>query len=76
MTKKQGLVARVFRFYIDGFKNLSWWGKKIWVIIIIKLVIMFGILKLFFFNDYLKSNFETDTERSDHVLEELTRKNS
>jgi hypothetical protein len=36
------------------------------------LFIMFVILKLFFFPNFLKSNFETDEERSNHVLEVIT----
>jgi hypothetical protein len=75
MNKRRNFIARAFWFYIDGFRNLTWWGKKLWLIIIIKAVIMFGILKIFFFNDYLNTNFETDTERSNHVLDELTGKN-
>jgi len=31
-------------------------GKKLWMIIIIKLFIMFAILKVFFFPNFLKSN--------------------
>jgi hypothetical protein len=48
-------------------------GKKLWAIILIKLAIMFLILKLFFFPNYLKTNFDTDQERSDHVIEQLTK---
>jgi hypothetical protein len=33
---------------------------------------MYGILKLFFFPDYLQDNFTTDMERADHVLTSLT----
>ncbi len=66
------LLHRIFRFYIDGFKNLSGWGKQVWIIILIKLFIMFAILKIFFFPNFLKSNFESDRERSDFVLEQLT----
>lgn len=47
-------------------------GKQLWLIIIIKLFIMFAVLKLFFFPDILKSNFDTDEERSDHVIEQIT----
>ncbi len=35
-------------FYIDGFKNLSDLGKKLWVIIIIKLVVIFVVVRAFF----------------------------
>lgn len=66
------LVHRILKFYIDGFKNLSGWGKQVWIIILIKLFIMFAILKLFFFPDFLKTNFENDQQRGDYVLEQLT----
>ncbi|MCK7539136.1 MAG: DUF4492 domain-containing protein [Marinilabiliales bacterium] len=39
----------MFSFYYDGFRTMSWWGNRVWVIILIKLFIMFLILKLFFF---------------------------
>jgi hypothetical protein len=48
-------------------------GKKLWTIIIIKLIILFLVLKLFFFPDFLKTNFKTDEERSNHVIEQLTK---
>ena len=47
-------------------------GKRLWIIILIKLFVLFAILKLFFFKDFLKSNFQTDEERSDYVIEQLT----
>lgn len=49
------------------------WGKQVWAIILIKLFIMFAVLKLFFFPDILKKNFDTDEERSEHVIEQLTK---
>jgi len=51
-------------------------GKTLWTIIIIKLIIMFGILKIFFFPNILKRNFNTDEERSNHVIEQLTNPNT
>jgi hypothetical protein len=65
-------LRNLFLFYYDGFRTMSWWGKKVWLIIIIKLCIIFILLRLFFFPDFLKSNFATDRERSDYVLEQLT----
>ncbi len=65
------MIQKVFRFYYNGFKNMTW-GKKLWGIILLKLFIMFAILKVFFFPDLLKKNFESDEERSDYVLEQLT----
>ena len=48
------------------------WGRKLWGIILIKLFIMFAILRLFFFPDILQKEFNSDEERSNHVLEQLT----
>ncbi|MDX9883803.1 MAG: DUF4492 domain-containing protein [Prolixibacteraceae bacterium] len=69
---KHTLPYRILKFYVDGFKNLSGWGKQVWIIILVKLFIMFAILKLFFFPNFLKSNFEDDQQRGDFVLEQLT----
>lgn len=70
--EKQNIILRIWRFYLNGFKNMSNWGRQVWIIILIKLFIMFAILKLFFFPNFLNTNFETDKQRSNHVLEELT----
>ncbi len=65
------IFKQVFQFYYEGFKNMTV-GKKLWIIILIKLFILFVILKAFFFRDFLKSNFKSDKERSDYVIEKLT----
>ncbi len=65
------LFLKIFRFYYDGFRNMTI-GKKLWVIILVKLFFMFIILKIFFFPDLLKKNFSNDQERSDYVIEQLT----
>jgi hypothetical protein len=46
-------------------------GKKLWGIICIKLFVMFAVLKVFFFPNFLNSNFATDEERGNHVMEQL-----
>lgn len=72
INTEQSVLHKVWRFYIDGFKDLSVWGRKIWIIILIKLFILFAIIRLFFMPDVLKKNFKTDEQRSRHVLENLT----
>lgn len=67
------LIGRIFRFYYEGFRDMSWWGRRVWLIILIKLFIIFVILKLLFFPDFLKMKFKTDNQRSDYVLEQLTK---
>jgi len=49
------------------------WGRRLWGIILIKLFIMFAVLRLFFFPDILQKEFSSDEERSNHVLEQLTK---
>jgi hypothetical protein len=65
------MLYRIFHFYRDGFRQMTL-GRTLWKIIFIKLFIMFAVLKFFFFPDFLATNFTTDAERADHVIEQLT----
>lgn len=47
-------------------------GRTLWIIILVKLFIMFAILRIFFFDNYLEKNYSTDKDRSDHVIEQIT----
>jgi hypothetical protein len=67
MNSPQHLIKSVFRFYVDGFRNMSSWGKKTWLVIIIKLFIIFAILRIFFFHDFLGSKFTDDAQKSEYV---------
>jgi hypothetical protein len=64
-------MTRLFRFYYDGFRTMSWWGKRVWIIILIKLFIIFIILKIFFFQDFLQKKYDTDKQKSEYVLDQL-----
>ncbi len=66
------MFGKIFHMYYDGFRSMVV-GRTLWKIIIIKLFIMFAILKVFFFPNFLATNFDTDAERADHVLNNLTR---
>ncbi len=68
---KRNPLKSFFLFYYDGFKNMTV-GKRLWTIIIIKLFIMFAILKIFFFKDFLGNKFSNDQEKADYVIEQLT----
>lgn len=46
------MMSAVFHLYYDGFKNMSV-GKTLWVVILVKLFIIFFVLKLFFFPNIL-----------------------
>ena len=45
-------LRSVFRFYVDGFREMTL-GRTLWAIILIKLFVMFVILRLLFFPDLL-----------------------
>ena len=64
-------MKKILFFYIDGFKRMHV-GKTLWKIIGIKLILFFVIIKLLFFPNLLEENFNTDTERSEYILNHLT----
>lgn len=68
------IPKKIFLFYYNGFRNMTI-GKTLWSIIIIKLAIMFLVLKLFFFPNFLKEKFDAKEERSQYVREQLTKEN-
>ncbi|MGB2553430.1 DUF4492 domain-containing protein [Campylobacter sp. MOP51] len=70
MMKKQ--LKNIYDLYIDGFKNMKV-GKSLWLIIAIKLVIMFGILKVFVFDENLNTKFKSDEEKINFVILNLTK---
>jgi hypothetical protein len=71
MKEKFSIPGRIFRFYYDGFRRMPDWGRKLWLIILIKLFIMFAILRIFFFQDFLNKNYDNNRDRSEHVLNQL-----
>ena len=71
MRSIKAFGTRVADMYVDGFRNMTV-GRKLWVIILIKLAVMFLIFKLFFFPDILKENYDNDDDRARAVARELT----
>lgn len=58
--------------YQHGFSIMSGESRALWVIAIIKLLVMFGILKIFFFKDFLKTEFKTDEQRMEYLRKNFT----
>ena len=50
---KENFLSKVFHLYYDGFRSMTL-GKTLWAIILIKLFIIFVVLKVFFFPNFLK----------------------
>ncbi|WP_292656293.1 DUF4492 domain-containing protein [Nitratifractor sp.] len=65
------MIGRIFRFYREGFASMRL-GKKLWLIVAIKLFVLYVVIKLLFFPDVLQEKFSNDTQRSDFVLRQLT----
>jgi len=65
------ILKNIWTFYIEGFRDMPNYGKRVWTIIIIKLIIMFAVLKIFFFQDFLSSKGKTDKEKSEYVSKQL-----
>ncbi len=50
-------LKRIWNFYYQGFREMTL-GRTLWLVILIKLFIIFFILKVFFFPNYLKQHAE------------------
>ena len=68
--RKDSFIYRVFDLYYDGFRHMKL-GRTLWAIILIKLFIIFVVLKLFFFPNFLSRHAEEGKE-ADFVATELT----
>lgn len=67
--RRQNIFVSVWRFYVDGFRDMTW-GRPLWGLIILKLIILFAVLRVFFFQPVLSG--KTDGEKSDFVGRQLT----
>ena len=67
--KREPVYIRIYHFYLEGFREMKL-GKTLWLIILVKLFIMFFILKLFFFPNYL-GKLDGDSSKEEHVTGEL-----
>lgn len=67
--EKSPIPVRIYRFYLEGFRSMEI-GKTLWLLILIKLFIMFVVLKMFFFPRYL-NQFSSTTEKEEYVSQEL-----
>lgn len=74
IEKVSSVFRKVFRFYYDGFRSMTV-GKQLWVVILIKLAVIFLVLKLFFFPDILKRDYDNDEDRAAAVRNSLINKN-
>ncbi|WP_456393803.1 DUF4492 domain-containing protein [Nitratifractor sp.] len=66
------IAYRVWSFYRDGFRRMRL-GRKLWLLVAIKLFVLFVVIKWLFFPDVMQEHFSNDTQRSDYILRQLTK---
>lgn len=66
----QELCGKVFSFYRDGFTGMRL-GRTLWLIILLKLFVLFCIIKPFLFPDILQTRFQSDADRAAFVFAQL-----
>ena len=64
---KKNIIVRIGNFYYEGFRQMTI-GRTLWLIILIKLFIIFAVLRLFFFQPALQGS---DSEKAKQVRENL-----
>ncbi|MDE6100630.1 MAG: DUF4492 domain-containing protein [Paramuribaculum sp.] len=67
-----GLVGRIIRFYVEGFREMTL-GRCLWALILIKLALLFLVFRIFFFPDRLQRDYSSDEQRAKAVRRELMR---
>ncbi|MGL4520358.1 MAG: DUF4492 domain-containing protein [Phocaeicola sp.] len=62
------VFRKIVTFYYEGFRSMTL-GRTLWMIILIKLFVMFFVLKLFFFPSFLGG--KSSEEKQEYVGTEL-----
>ncbi len=68
MKRIRQFFSSFWTLYRDGFKNMTWGRPLVWLIVL-KLFIMFAILRVFFFKPAMRGM--TDEQKSEQVGERL-----
>lgn len=63
-------IHSVWNFYVEGFKNMTW-GRPLWALIFLKIVILFFVLRLFFFQPTLSG--KSEEQKVEYVGTQLTK---
>ena len=58
----------IWNFYVDGFRNMTW-GRTLWMLIFLKIVVLFFILRAFFFQPVLGG--KTEEQKIEYVGTQL-----
>ena len=69
MYRPGSIISFFTSLYRDGFRNMTWGKPLVWLIVL-KLIILFGILRVFFFKPAMSGL--TEEEKSEKVGAALT----
>lgn len=65
-------LQRVYYFYFDGFRAMTL-GRTLWLIIAIKVIVFFVILRFIFFPDFLATKASTDEQKAEYVRQQMVK---
>ena len=64
-------IFSIWNFYVEGFRNMTW-GRTLWWLILLKVIILFAVLRAFFFQPVLSG--KTEEQKIEHVGLQLIEK--
>lgn len=65
-------IKAFIEMYRDGFRQMTV-GRTLWAVVILKLLVLFLVVKLFFFPNILERDYDNDDQRAAVVRERLSR---
>lgn len=63
-------IISIYNFYREGFRNMTW-GRPLWILIFLKVFILFAVLRAFFFEPVLSG--KSEEQKIEHVGKELVK---
>ena len=64
-------IISIWNCYVEGFRNMTW-GRTLWWLILLKVIILFAVLRAFFFQPVLSG--KTEEQKIEHVGMQLIEK--
>lgn len=65
---KKRMIA-IWNFYVYGFRSMTW-GRQLWWLILLKVIILFVVLRGFFFRPTLAG--KSEQQRIEYIGDQLT----
>ncbi len=61
----------IWNFYVEGFRAMTW-GRQLWLLILLKVIILFVLLRGFFFRPTLAG--KSEEQRIEYIGNQLTKR--